>query len=210
MFQDLMQAVINGDASKVKRLCRQLLSGNAKANQLLAEALLPGMDEVGRRFKEGEYFLPHVILAGKAMEAGMEELRPLLSKSDRNQRGKIALGTVQGDLHDIGKNLVGMLITGGGFEVVNLGRDVPPQRFVEAVRDQQVQVIGMSALLTTTMPVMGRTIQALKDADLRHKTLVMVGGAPVSQRFADEIGADGYASDAPSAVELAKKLLGIN
>ena len=207
MFQDLFHAVVVGNASDVKEICRQKLEEGVDANEILSEALLPGMEEVGRRFRDGEYFLPHVILSGKAMEAGMEELRPLLAKSDTRQSVKIALGTVQGDLHDIGKNLVGMLMSGGGFEVVDLGRDVPPDRFVEAVRDQGVQIIGMSALLTTTMPVMGKTIEALNEVGLRDNVKILVGGAPVSQAFADEIGADGYASDAPSAVDLAKKLL---
>jgi len=207
MFEDLKEAVIKGDAAGVKKLCRQNLDGGKSAKEILAKALLPGMEEVGKLFQEGEYFLPHVILAGKAMEAGMEELRPLLAKSEATSRTKIALGTVQGDLHDIGKNLVGMLMIGGGFEVVDLGRDVAPERFVEAVKEQGVQIIGMSALLTTTMPVMAKTIGALKQVGLKDKVKVMIGGAPVSQGYADEIGADGYAADAPSAVELAKNLM---
>jgi len=208
MFQDLFQAIVKGEAAQVKTLCKQKVADGISANDLLAQGLLPGMEEVGRLFKDGEYFLPHVIMSGKAMEAGMEVLRPLLSASDARQRARIALGTVQGDLHDIGKNLVGMLMAGGGFEVVDLGRDVPPERFVDAVREQGVQAIGMSALLTTTMPVMAKTVQTLNQAGLRGRVKVLVGGAPVSQRYADEIGADGFASDAPSAVELAKRLCG--
>jgi 5-methyltetrahydrofolate--homocysteine methyltransferase len=207
MFEDLYQEVVKGDAKSAKAICKQKIAEGISANDILSKALLPGMEEVGRLFREGDYFLPHVILSGKAMEAGMEVLRPLLAASDTRQNVKIALGTVHGDLHDIGKNLVGMLMAGGGFEVVDLGRDVPTERFVEAVRDQGVRVIGMSALLTTTMPGMAKTIEALKNDGLRNNVKVLVGGAPVSQRFADEIGADGYASDAPSAVDLAKKIL---
>lgn len=208
MFQELFQAVVNGNAAQVKSLCKQNIAGGISANELLAQGLLPGMEEVGRLFKEGEYFLPHVIMAAKAMEAGMEMLRPELAASDTRRSVKIALGTVQGDLHDIGKNLVGILMTGGGFEVVDLGRDVPPDRFVDAVQNQGVRAIGMSALLTTTMPVMAKTIQAFNEKGLRDRVKILVGGAPVSQRYADEIGADGFASDAPSAVELAKRLCG--
>ena len=207
MIEELYQAVVHGDGVTAKRLCRDSLSSGSSADELLTNGLLPGMEEVGRRFKEGEYFLPHVILSGKAMEAGMEELRPHLAQSDTQQSVKIALGTVQGDLHDIGKNLVGMLMSGGGFEVVDLGRDVPAEKFVDAVKVQGVKMIGMSALLTTTMPVMGLTIRTLTEQGLRDQVKVLVGGAPVSQRFADEIGADGYASDAPSAVDLAKRLM---
>jgi 5-methyltetrahydrofolate--homocysteine methyltransferase len=209
MYEDLKEAVIKGDAAGAKRLCRQSLAQGKPAKEILAQALLPGMEEVGRLFREGEYFLPHVILAAKAMEAGMEELRPMLARTDSKLRTKVALGTVHGDLHDIGKNLVGMLMLGGGFEVVDLGRDVPVERFVQAVKEQGVQIIGMSALLTTTMPAMAKTVQALTQGGLRDRVKVMVGGAPVSQGYADEIGADGYAPDAPSAVELAKRLVNL-
>ena len=206
MYQEIFQAVVKGDAEKTKQECQRLISDDAAANDILNKGLLPAMEEVGRLFRDGEYFLPHVIIAAKAMEAGMEILKPHLADSDATARTKVALGTVKGDLHDIGKNLVGMLIVGGGFEVLDLGRDVPPETFLEAVRDQGVKIIGMSALLTTTMPVMATTIQALKDAGIRDKVSVMIGGAPVNQDYAEEIGADGYASDAPSAVELAKQL----
>jgi len=175
---------------------------------VLKGGLLAGMDQVGVDFRDGELFVPEVLVAARAMHAGMDVLRPLLAEGDVPLAGKVVVGTVEGDLHDIGKNLVAMMLEGGGFEIVDLGADISPDKFIEAVKMEQPQLIGLSALLTTTMPAMKRTIDALVEAGLREQVKVMVGGAPVTRAFADEIGADGYAPDAASAVELARSLVG--
>jgi len=172
--------------------------------------MIPAMDEVGRLFEENEYYVPELLIAARAMKAGLSILRPHLVATGIEPKGRVALGTVKGDLHDIGKNLVGIMIEGAGFEVVDLGVDVGPDQFVRAVADQNVSVIGLSALLTTTMPSMQRTIDALKEAGLRDKVKVIIGGAPVTQRYADEIGADGYSRDAAAAAKLVKQLLGVD
>jgi 5-methyltetrahydrofolate--homocysteine methyltransferase len=165
------------------------------------------MDRVGVDFKNGDLFVPEVLIAARAMRAGMDILRPLLAESDTPSAGKIVVGTVSGDLHDIGKNLVVMMLEGGGFDVVDVGIDVSPEKFVEAVKTEEPHMVGMSALLTTTMPAMEKTITALTEAGLRENIQVIIGGAPVTQEFADGIGADGYATDAASAVDLARSLL---
>jgi 5-methyltetrahydrofolate--homocysteine methyltransferase len=165
------------------------------------------MDIVGEKYKKGEFYVPEMLIAARAMKSGMEVLRPILTKKDVKGLGTVVIGTAKGDLHDIGKNLVGMMMEGAGFEIVNLGTDVPAERFVETAREKGANIIGVSALLTTTMPGMKDVVQALKKSGLREKVKVMIGGAPVTQGYADEIGADGYAPDAASAVDKAKSLL---
>jgi 5-methyltetrahydrofolate--homocysteine methyltransferase len=167
------------------------------------------MNEVGRRFKNNEFYVPEVLIAARAMHAAMDVLKPLLAASDVQPVGTVVIGTVKGDLHDIGKNLVAMMLEGGGFNVIDLGVDVSPEKFLQAVREHKPNIVGLSALLTTTMPAMKTTIEALKEAGVRDQVKVIIGGAPVTQRFADEIGADGYAPDAASAVDVARQLLGI-
>jgi methylmalonyl-CoA mutase cobalamin-binding domain/chain len=171
--------------------------------------MVPAMDEVGRRYEQEEYFVPELLLAARAMKGSLELLRPLLAERGAQPTGRVAIGTVKGDLHDIGKNLVASLLEGGGFEVIDLGADVPPERFIEAIQQKGVQVVALSALLTVTMPSMKLTIDALKDAGVRGGVKVMVGGAPVTQQYADEIGADGYSENASGAVAIARKLCGV-
>jgi 5-methyltetrahydrofolate--homocysteine methyltransferase len=175
----------------------------------LNNGLIVGMNEVGNRFKKGEMFIPEVLKSAKAMHAGQEVLRPLLAAGGGATGGKIVLGTVQGDLHDIGKNLVGMMCEGAGFDVIDLGFNLEPEKFTEAIKKHQPAIVGMSALLTTTMRAMGYTIKAIEEAGLRDKVKVMVGGAPVDAEFAERIGADGYGHNAVSGAELAKKLAGV-
>jgi 5-methyltetrahydrofolate--homocysteine methyltransferase len=207
-FSTIYDAVIVGNAPKVKELVQGAVDGGADPKAILQEALIPAMSEVGRRMKAQEFYVPEVLIAARAMQWGLGILKPRLAGMDVQPAGRIAIGTVKSDLHDIGKNLVSMMMEGAGFEVVDLGTDVTPEKFVAAVKDQGVNVIGMSALLTTTMPNMKKTIDALKEAGVRDRVKVLVGGAPVTQRYADEIGADGYAPDASSAVDTAKQQLG--
>jgi corrinoid protein of di/trimethylamine methyltransferase len=187
-------------------LTQQALDGGLAPGEVLKGGLLTGMDRVGVDFRAGDLFVPEVLIAARAMHAGMDILKPLLTEGEAEMAGKVVIGTVEGDLHDIGKNLVAMMLEGGGFEIVDLGTDVPPAKFVEAVNKEQPDLIGMSALLTTTMPRMKSTIEALTEAGVRESVKVMVGGAPVTKDYADDIGADGYASDAGSAVQLARSL----
>lgn len=196
-----------GKAAEVEAATRQALDEGVSPGDILHAGLLEGMDRVGTDFKAGDLFIPEVLMAAKAMHAGLDLLRPLLAESDSPSRGRILMGTVEGDLHDIGKNLVGMMLEGAGFEVVDLGTDVPPNAFVEAIRDGRADMVGMSALLTTTMASMRDTIQVLTETGLRERVKIMVGGAPVTAQFAHEIGADGYAEDAASAVDTARQLL---
>jgi 5-methyltetrahydrofolate--homocysteine methyltransferase len=177
------------------------------SKEILNNGLLAAMDVVGRDFKSGELFIPEVLMCARAMHAGLDLLRPLLAESGAASLGKIILGTVTGDLHDIGKNLVSMMLQGAGFEIIDLGTDVKPEQFVAAVRDEGADLVGMSAMLTTTMPAMKSTITALEEAGIREKVKVIIGGAPVTNNFAQEIGADSYAPDAGSAVETARELL---
>lgn len=206
----LKEAVIVGNAPAARELTEKALAEDISAKQILDEALIPGMTVVGEKFKNNEYYVPEVLIAARAMYAALDILRPILSKSEVEVKGTVVIGTVKGDLHDIGKNLVRMMLEGGGFRVIDLGVDVAPEKFIEAIKDNNAQILAMSALLTTTMPSMKVTIDALKDAGLRDKVKVMVGGAPVTQQWADEIGADGYAPDAASAVDKAKELVGVN
>jgi 5-methyltetrahydrofolate--homocysteine methyltransferase len=207
VLQKIASNLYDGDDGAVAELIEQALDQGTTPEEILAGGLIAGMDEVGKDFKAGELFVPEVLIAARAMHAGMDVLRPLLAESDVPSAGKVVVGTVAGDLHDIGKNLVRMMLEGGGFEVIDVGVDVAPGRFVEIVKTEQPDLIGMSALLTTTMLAMKNTLDALVEAGLRDKTKVMIGGAPVTQSYANEIGADGYASDAASAVELARSLL---
>ncbi|NLT74410.1 MAG: cobalamin-binding protein [Chloroflexi bacterium] len=203
----IFQGILEGDMAAVDAATRASLDAGLAANELLDQAMIPAMDEVGRLFEENEYYVPELLIAARAMKAGLAILRPHLVAQGIGSRGKVALGTVKGDLHDIGKNLVGIMIEGAGFEVVDLGVDVSPAQFVQAVEEENAQVIGLSALLTTTMPSMQRTIEALREAGLRDKVKVIIGGAPVTQRYADEIGADGYTRDAAAAAKLVRQML---
>ena len=198
-----------GEADDVRRLVTEALDEGTPAEEILTKGLLAGMTVIGKKFKVNELFVPDVIFAARAMTAGMELLQPILAEKGVEPVGRIVMGTVKGDLHDIGKNLVGMMLRGAGFTVVDLGSDVPAEKFVEAAKDAGgACLVGLSALLTTTMPKMAEVIQAMKDAGL-GKVKIMVGGAPVTRGFADEIGADGYAPDAASAADLAKQLLSV-
>jgi 5-methyltetrahydrofolate--homocysteine methyltransferase len=179
-----------------------------EAKTILDDGMIVGMNEVGARFRRGDMFVPEVLMSADAMSEGLKLLRPELAKSDVKMLGTVVLGTVKGDLHDIGKNLVGMMCEGAGFQVVNLGFDVPPEAFIEAIKEHQPDLVGMSALLTTTMRAMGQTIKAIEEAGLRDKVKIMVGGAPVDQDFSDRIGSDGYGSNAVAASDLAKQLVG--
>ncbi|MDP2948948.1 MAG: corrinoid protein [Chloroflexota bacterium] len=204
----LKQALIEGDDQQVAVLTRRALDEGLPAESILNDALIAGMGEVGELFEQGEYFVPELLLSARAMQAAMEVLRPLLTASNYQPLGKVVMGTVQGDLHDIGKKLVAMMLEGSGFEVIDVGTDIPPGRFVEVVEETGAQIVGLSALLTTTLPAMEATVSALREAGpVRVK--VMVGGAPVTSVFAQSIGADGYAPDASSAVALARRLVGI-
>jgi 5-methyltetrahydrofolate--homocysteine methyltransferase len=206
LLQSIRDYVIEGQAKQVAQLVEQALAEHIAPDTILNEALISAMSEVGDRFEKGEYFVPEMLISARAMQAGLKLLRPLLAQSGAKPVGRVAIGTVKGDLHDIGKSLVAMMLEGAGFEIVDLGVDVPPEKFVEAVRNG-AGVVALSALLTTTMPNMKTTIEALNQSGLRSQTVVVIGGAPVTQAYANEIGADGYASDASSAVRKTKELL---
>ena len=206
-LDSLKESVITGKAAEVEKLTREALSGGTKPQDILKTALIPAMAIVGEKMKKNEFFIPEVLIAAKAMKSAMIVLKPLLTEEDMGSEGKVLLGTVKGDLHDIGKNLVMMMLEGAGFKVVDLGIDVSPEKFVNAVKAENPEIIGMSALLTTTMPAIKNTIEALKQAGIRDQVKVMIGGAPITQNYANEVGADGYAGDAPSAVDTAKKPL---
>lgn len=208
ILQEIAQKLYNGDAKAVSELVKKALDQGISPADVLNNGLVAGMDEVGKGFKAGELFVPEVLIAARAMHAGMDVLRPLLAESDVPRVGKYVIGTVKGDLHDIGKNLVRMMLEGGGFEVVDLGVDVAPEVFVKTVQEQKPDIVGMSALLTTTMTSMKDVIEALEEAGLRKSVKIMVGGAPVTDAYAKEIGADGYAPDAATAVDVARALVG--
>jgi 5-methyltetrahydrofolate--homocysteine methyltransferase len=205
-MQKIASKLYDGEDEEVAGLVQEALDQGMAPEEILAGGLIAGMDEVGRDFKAGDLFVPEVLIAARAMHAGMNILRPLLAEGDVPTAGKYIIGTVQGDLHDIGKNLVKMMLEGAGFETIDLGTDVRPDGFVAAVREHQPQLLGMSALLTTTMPGMKATIEGLEEAGLRDTVKIMVGGAPVTAAFAEQIGADAYAPDAASAVDVARDL----
>jgi len=206
-YQDLADSIIKGDNVKSKEIARKLVGEGVSAVEILNDGLMPGMDVVGKKFKANEFYIPEVLIAARAMHAAMEVIKPLLSESDTNTKGKVIIGTVQGDIHDIGKNLVGMMLEGGGYTVIDLGVDIPPEKFVEEIKKNSVKLIGLSALLTTTMTGMKTVIDTLKADKETAGVKVMVGGAPLTQEYADSIGAAGYAPDASSAVDLANDLL---
>ena len=206
-LQQLYEAILNGDAKSSAALTQDALAEGAEPMDLVRRYMIPAMDEVGKRFACEEYFVPELLLSGRAMKASLDLLRPLLAKKGIEPVGRVVIGTVKGDLHDIGKNLVACMLEGGGFEVIDLGANVAPEVFVETVRAKNIKLVALSALLTVTMNSMRTTIQAFENAGLRDQVKVMVGGAPVTQEFADEIGADGFCQDAGAAVALARKLL---
>ncbi len=208
ILQQLSQAVIEGQVDASAGLTQEALDGGLAPQDILDNGLMAGMDYVGKEFKSGAMFVPEVLRSAKTMQNAMDVLKPQLVKAGAKRVGLVLLGTVKGDLHDIGKNLVGMMCEGAGFDVKDLGKDLAPEAFVEAVKKYEPDIIGMSALLTTTMRVMEHVIHALKEAGLRDKVKVMVGGAPVTQAFATQIGADGYASNAAAAADLARKFVG--
>lgn len=203
----IYEAVLEGNAKGADAAVRAALAAGIDADTILKEGLIAAMGEVGRLFEANEYFVPEMLVAARAMQTGLAILKPQLAQAGVPTAGKVVVATVKGDLHDIGKNLVAMMLEGNGFEVVDLGTDASPDKFVQAVAEHQPQLIGMSALLTTTMPSMNATIKALEEAGLRDRVKVMIGGAPVTEAYAKQIGADGYSPDASSAVRLAKSLL---
>jgi len=200
-------ALSQGKMDEVKSLTQAALGAGEKPEVILKDGLIASMERIGVRFKNGEIYIPEVLIAARAMHAGMAVLKPILSKSGSSLGAKVIIGTVKGDLHDIGKNLVAMMLEGGGFEVVDMGIDVPPEKYVAAIKQHQPRVVGMSALLTTTMREMKNTIDAIVEAGLRKQVKAIIGGAPVTEKYAKEIGADGYAADAASAVDLVKSLV---
>jgi 5-methyltetrahydrofolate--homocysteine methyltransferase len=208
VLSKLATSIIEGDRDVMPGLTQQALDEGLGAKQILDDGLMPGMDHVGKEFRAGNMFVPEVLRSARAMQASMDMLRPLLAETDTKMVGKIILGTVKGDLHDIGKSLVAMMCEGAGFDVHDLGKDVAPEAFVEAVKEYEPDLVGMSALLTTTMRAMEQTIKALEEAGVRDTVKIMIGGAPVTQEFADQIGADAYASNAAAASEMARKLVG--
>ena len=208
VLQQIVSKLYEGQAGDVASLVQQALDEGISAGDVLSGGLIVGMDEVGRDFKAGELFVPEVLIAARAMHAGMDILKPLLAESGIPSAGTVVIGTVKGDLHDIGKNLVRMMVEGAGMTAIDIGTDVSGEGFVAAVREHKPDVVGMSALLTTTMVNMKSVIEALEEAGVRDSVKIMIGGAPVTQAFSDEIGADGYAPDAASAVDLARELIG--
>lgn len=206
-LQKLYDAVLTGDSKVAAAVTREALAEKVDPMELVAKTMIPAMDEVGRRFECDEYFVPELLTAARAMKAALELIRPLLVERGTEPAGRVVIGTVKGDLHDIGKNLVASLLEGGGFEVTDLGVNVPPEKFVEAVRSRNVDIVCLSTLLTVTMGAMKMTMDALEQAGVRHKVKVLVGGAPVTQQFAEEIGADAYGENASVAVSVARQLV---
>jgi 5-methyltetrahydrofolate--homocysteine methyltransferase len=206
-LETIYEAVLNGNADAAKAETQAAVDNGISAADVLHKACIPAMTEVGRLFEIGEKFVPEMLIAARAMQKALEVLKPLLVEADVKTLGKVVIGTVAGDLHDIGKNLVAMMLEGAGFEIVDLGADVSPEKFVNAVQEHEPDLVGMSALLTTTMVSIGKTIEALTEAEVRDKVKVIIGGAPITQAFADQVGADGYASSAGGASRTAKALL---
>ena len=207
ILQGLYDLTLVGNGPEVLSLTNQALALQMEPSTLLFDALIPALEEVGARFERGDFFVPEMLIAGRAMAGSMEVLRPLLADTGVETIGKFVMGTVQGDVHDIGKNLVNIMLEGAGFEVIDLGVQVAPEKFVSAIEEHQPDIVGFSAFLTTTMPMFKANINALQKAGLRDSVIVMVGGAPVTQEYADAVGADGYASDASATVKRAKALL---
>lgn len=206
-LEALYNAILDGNASETKAGVQAALEAGVEPGAILADGMIVAMKEVGKRFEDGEFFVPEMLIAARAMQAGMELLKPYLVVADVKSAGKVAIGTVKGDLHDIGKNLVALMLEGAGFEIADLGVDVSPEKFVDSAMNGSVDIVALSALLTTTMANMKSTIDALETAGVRDKVKVMVGGAPVTQTYADQIGADGYSPDASRAVSVAQRLL---
>jgi len=204
---ELYEAILAGDAQKAREVTVAALEADADPSELLQKHMIPAMGEVGRRFECNEYFVPELLIAARAMKTALELITPHLAAAGAEPAGRVVIGTVQGDLHDIGKNLVASMLEGGGFQVVDLGVDVAPDQFVKAVQDNKCNILALSALLTTTMTMMKAVIDALQAAGVRDQTKVMIGGAPITQQYADEIGADGYSDNASAAVALARKLV---
>jgi len=206
-FEALSEAVIAGQVTEVKNLTQQAINEGVNPLSIINDGLIAGMNVVGQRFKVGDMFVPEVLMCARAMSAGVEMVKPLLLDGDVASKGTVVLGTVKGDLHDIGKNLVGMMLESAGYKVIDMGVDTAPEEFIAAIKENNAQILGLSALLTTTMLAMKETIEALREQGIRNDVRVIIGGAPISQTFADEIGADGFAPDAASATELVGKLL---
>ena len=204
---ELYDAILKGNAKKAEEVTRTALAANCDPSELVQKYMIPAMDEVGKRFECNDYFVPELLIAARAMKTSLALITPYLVKSGAEPAGRVVIGTVQGDLHDIGKNLVASMLEGGGFQVVDLGVDVPPQKFVDAAKEKEGTIVALSALLTTTMTMMKTVIDALTTAGIRGQTKVMIGGAPITQQYADEIGADGYSDNASSAVSLARKFV---
>lgn len=206
-FKELYDAILTGNAKRAEAVTKVALDSNADPAELVGKYMIPAMDEVGKRFECNEYFVPELLIAARAMKISLELILPRLQAQGVERAGRVVIGTVQGDLHDIGKNLVASMLEGGGFEVVDLGVDVPAEKFVEAAKEKEGTIVALSALLTTTMMMMKSVIDALDKAGVRKTVKVMVGGAPITQQFADQIGADGYSDNASAAVALARKLV---
>jgi len=206
-LQKLYDAILRGDSKAAIGVARDAVAAGCDPQDLIGKYMIPAMDEVGRRFASEEYFVPEMLLSARAMKGSLELIKPLLAAQGAQPAGRVVIGTVKGDLHDIGKNLVASMLEGGGFEVTDLGADVPPEKYVQAVQEKKADILCLSALLTVTMPSMKAVIDALGRAQIRDKVRVMIGGAPVTQRFAEEIGADAYGQDASAAVAAARSLI---
>lgn len=209
-YSRLYDAILNGDAKTAIAVTKEAIAADADPLELVSKYMIPAMDETGKRFECEEYFVPELLLAARAMKGSLELIRPLLTARGAQPAGRVVIGTVKGDLHDIGKNLVSSMLEGGGFEVIDLGADVAPDKFVDAVKSHNANIVCLSALLTVTMPSMKNTVEALKIAGVRERVRVLIGGAPVTQQYADEIGADGYGENATVAVSLARKMVAAN
>jgi len=207
ILQTIQGNVIDGDSAEAVSKVKEALQQGLPADRILNESLITAMNEVGHRFEVGDFYIPEMLISARAMQAALAILKPSLALSGMHATGKVVIGTVMGDLHEIGKNLVATMLEGAGFDVIDLGTDVPPEKFVAAVKGQQVDIVGISALLTTTMSAMRKTIEALEQAGVRQKVRIMIGGAPVTEAFSKEIGADGYSPDASRAVALARALM---
>ncbi len=207
IFQEIIEKIEKGDANAVKSLVEKAVADNITANDILNNGLVKGMNNIGAKFKNNEVYIPEVLIAARAMKAGLEIIKPLLAEAKTESKGKIAIGTIKGDLHDIGKNIVCIMLEGAGYDVIDLGIDVPKEKFIEAAENGSADILGLSALLTTTMPYMKEIVDAMDQSGLKDKVKVIIGGAPITQAYGDEISADGYAADAATAVDVVKRLL---